>query len=387
MDAVRNLIAMRRWLSVSASLLALTTLLGVMPSAQVATAAFPGASGKLAFERIYGVRIHLYTGNPDGGTAHRLRANSRYPHWSADGKRLLFATWSTHYPYRITGIDVAAANGSGVKQIGAWRLIRPTYMCHCAFTFDWDAGGKRIYWTASGRHYTSKIESATLSGKHVHVNSPSRADTCCVAVSPNGKWIAYVADNASGTKAPCMTSAGDPLLGLYVIPVKGGRPRRIAANASFGNIDWSPDGSRLVYAGVRPDPAYPSDPTNLCLDGLYTAGARGTGARLVFEALNHLPGAISPRDPVFSPDGRKIAFDAEFLAEGASYHREVFIANADGTGVKAATNPSETNPPFADNVPSWQPRARRLHGVGVSMGSAQTGRNEPARPAAFSHPS
>lgn len=175
-----------------------------------------------------------------------------------------------------------------------------------------------------------------------------------------------------------------------MIRVKGGRPRRIAANASFGNIDWSPDGSRLVYAGVRPDPTEPNDQTNLCLDGLYTAGARGTGARLVFEGLNHLPGASHPRDPVFSPDGRKIAFDAEFLAgspEGESLHREVFIANADRTGVEAATNPSETKPPFEDNAPSWQPRPRRLHGLGVSMGSAQTGRSEPARPAASSHPS
>jgi sugar lactone lactonase YvrE len=349
----------------AASFLVATALLVLTPSTQCATAAFPGKAGKLAFERVFaGNKFEIFIGSADGRTAVRVRVPLRVPGapiWSSDGKRLLVTAVSRNG--RTTGIYTAKANGSGLKLIGAWRVIRKI---RGAGRFTWDAQSKHIYWTVSSSSGSFKIQSATLAGKELHTivrlkTSDSDSDTCCVAVSPNGRWVAYVTGNPPGTNDACPDPVLFPSYGLYVVSAKGGRSRLVATNVLPDNPDWSPDGSRLVYTGMRPDP---QDPQTECLQGLYTVGANRSGERVVFERIpspRFAPIGDNPTHPVFSPDGRRIAFQADFykeLTDGEAARKEIFIVNADGTGIHALTDPFVREPPSQDYNPNWQP----LHG-------------------------
>ena len=83
-------------------------------SAPVAQAAFPGANGKLVFERSGDV----WTANPDGSEATQLTsgaATDTGPRWSPDGKKIAFLRQTTG-PFNLA-IWVMNADGSNPAQI------------------------------------------------------------------------------------------------------------------------------------------------------------------------------------------------------------------------------------------------------------------------------
>ena len=80
------------------------------------------------------------------------------------------------------------------------------------------------------------------------------------------------------------------------------------------------------------------------LGALWTLGADGGPARRILED------GYDARMPAWSPDGRRLAFQA--------YHRDtwhIWIVNADGTGLQEVTSG-----PFDDREPHWSPDGTRL---------------------------
>lgn len=116
----------------------------------------------------------------------------------------------------------------------------------------------------------------------------------------------------------------DPRLGLWVINADGSNPRRVARNAASSDPVWSPDGRRIAYR--RFDPlAENSD--------LYVVNDDGSGLRrLTHDAASVAERAHLARWFAWSPDGRTIAF----LREG-----EVYIVKADGRGERRLTHLNE----------------------------------------------
>lgn len=97
--------------------------------------------------------------------------------------------------------------------------------------------------------------------------------------------------------------------------------------------DWSPDSSRLVYKG--------------CVDancGILVINVDGTGRHF----LTHNP---DDGNPVWSPDGRYIAFSR--IMENKNI--EIFIMNSDGSHQRRITNN-----PTTDGMPAWFPDSRHL---------------------------
>ncbi|MGZ5249916.1 MAG: Ig-like domain-containing protein [Caldimonas sp.] len=132
---------------------------------------------------------------------------------------------------------------------------------------------------------------------------------------------------------------------------------------------WSPDGSKLAFAGGGPIWVWSLATSTYAqfASGAGWASEPGWspyGSRIAFVAggaiwLANADGSGQLRlsaagsddsHPSWSPDGRRIAF-----ARNLGTNSEIFVMNADGTG---ATN--VTNDPAQDRNPAWSPDGRRI---------------------------
>ena len=142
-------------------------------------------------------------------------------------------------------------------------------------------------------------------------------------VSPDGRWVAFTAVRQGGPGIwlmdmvtrnevkltsgddhfPRFTADGGTVLftrtqkgrqSLWRVPAIGGAPRLLLENA--GDVDASPDGSRLAYVASTGDSAG-------VRARLMVANADGTGGREVWSK-----GSVNIASPRWSPDGRRLAF-------------------------------------------------------------------------------
>ena len=138
---------------------------------------------------------------------------------------------------------------------------------------------------------------------------------------------------------------------------------------------WSPDGTKIAFASLRDRTPH-----------IYVMNAEGTGTRritdtdqedehpswsadgktIVFSregAIFEIPstggkahrvgrGLGNARNPVFSPDGGLIAYD--YRRPGYSI-REIYVMNADGTGIRQVTRLRNVS-----NLPAWSTNGKTL---------------------------
>lgn len=203
-----------------------------------------------------------------------------------------------------------------------------------------------------------------------------------VTVSPDGQWIAFVAD-ARLRPDSVVDLEQDSIAGLpydpkrddvdrndrdvYVIPVAGGTPRKVATfMGNESDIVWSPDSKRIAFvaaqgrmksdrvwvvdvAGGTPQDllgSFKYEPASITWlrDGhiLMTAATGGsTGVFRVDPATKRLTQVLSGRRRVtgVSTDARgtRIAF----VATDLTHPTELFVANANGSGERKLTSFNE----------------------------------------------
>ena len=123
--------------------------------------------------------------------------------------------------------------------------------------------------------------------------------------------------------------------------VDGSNQARLTDSPGFdGNAEWSPDGSKIVFATGREGTSA----------AVYLMNSDGSDQHPLIPGHrcegNHGV-CLGDEEPSWSPDGSMVAF-VGFASDGG--YSDIFIVNADGTNERRLTS----SPDF-ESSPSWQP--------------------------------
>ena len=190
---------------------------------------------------------------------------------------------------------------------------------------------------------------------------------------------------------------------LYVMNADGTGAKRLTRNPGLGGPAWSPNGRKLVFAKRPQRSGAACRPASRCHDEIYVINADGSELRRLTR------NAVADNNPVWSPDGRRIAFVRDrdrqtvniyvmnadgsdqrrltptvrrrpwvglewspdwkkiaFIASGGPLGRpDIFVMNADGSDLRNVTNTVTTSFDFA-----WSPDGRRIAYLEGSPGGA-----------------
>ncbi len=151
--------------------------------------------------------------------------------------------------------------------------------------------------------------------------------------SPDGKWLSFLSSRQGGDGPQ-----------LWLLDPRGGEPERVSAVP--GGIDdyvWSPDSKRLVFVVTDPEPPTPKNGTKrpIVVDryhfksdpGGYTLALHDHLALfdLAAKKLEQLTsGPFDDADPVWSPDGARLAFVSKRVAgdPDRSENDDIFVIDA-----------------------------------------------------------
>jgi Tol biopolymer transport system component len=257
------------------------------------------AAGDAAKPRIPG-RIVFATdrgGNVDNTEIYSIGANGRGRRaltrnlgadggatWSPDGRRIAF--WSERFEgrQRVRGLYVMRADGSGRRRLSPRYLV----VAENEGGVAWSPDGSQITFEAA-RSLRTGIWVVHADGSQLRQLARGRDP----AWSPRGDLIAYQGGN-----------------GIFVIPARGGRPRRITRSANDGLHAWSPDGRTLAFLRN-----FEARLTQV----LYTVPVRAGGLRRIYGGQRDV---TITRRPDWSPDGQRLVFSA---GRGVFY---VYVAQA-----------------------------------------------------------
>ena len=239
----------KRWRGLLGTLLATGTIAGfaAVAAAPSAHAAFPGTNGPIVFEDVATGEV------------------------SANGQTIVFPN--------AAGIATLPITGGGFSQITSDAGDDPS------FTPD---GGTIVY---QASNVLKRV--AATGGSSTSISGANPAEE--PEVSPNGATVAYINFNNNN---------------LETIPIGGGLPNVVVANANDDQVSWSPDGTRIAL----------QDTTHCGTTPIGVVSATANNA-----APTCLPNsAVNDTDPSFSPDGTKIA-----VSNAVS---NLAILNANGIG-------------------------------------------------------
>jgi WD40 repeat protein len=261
----------------------------------------------------------VYTVDPDGTDEHLVADNSEVGQWSPDGTRI---TLFGELGELLFNVD----DGSSVS-LGLPGDLYPDLLLFCG---AWSPNGNRLACEGFGQ------TDPTLNGVYT-LRSSDGGDLQRVTYDPNG-------DDAPGDYSPngkrlLITKANDNLYGLFTVRVDGSGLRRILPDGMdfrFGSGSWSPQGNEIVFSSQYPNADYHSS--------LWVVHSDGTGLRQLpvsgpCGGLRADPSTIGCFNPVWSPDGQKIAFGRN-QDDG---QRDLYTVNADGSGLLQVTNTPDIN--------------------------------------------
>jgi Tol biopolymer transport system component len=245
---------------------------------------------------------------------------------------------------RDGAIYVVDAAGGRVQRLGGGSILEP------ANDPDWSPDGTRIAYSRHCRLYLMPAAGgrsrplATL--PEVCANEP--------VWSPDGAKIAFIQRASGGARQVGVVYAIGPD-GTGLRPLSQSKISEDGFDDRFP--EWSPDGKRIVFArgknGPSPDPR------------LYVMNGDGTG----IEPLGSPdPRTASENMPVWSSDGRWIAFGRMGPVGTRLDMMSVYAVEADGDGRKRVSRTAANEMTDGDFYPVWSPDASMIAFAGAGIG-------------------
>jgi len=345
----------RTCIAVATCLCAVAVMVGAAP----AEAAFPGANGKVAYYNPKSGDDHIYTVDPDTGTSTQLPIKGVDPQWSPDGAKLLYN--------RGTQIWIANADGTGERALASIAATTGGFGNRVA---AWSPDGRQVVFTRNtgtrarmGHNGDAIFDLFVINADGTderRLTADDNRNEYFPSWSPKGDKIAFTTDYWTSTAADSwhqeIGTIGADGQGLQSVN-HGGNAN--TTGDAYQRPDWSPDGTALVF-----------DCSVYYGAGKHQSICRqdGLGAPRVIVSSQ---GAL---DPVFSPDGQKVAYVESFP------NYRVYTAPAAG-GAGTVLTPA----PFALG-PSWRPKSTPIifiHGFlgsKIRCGGDEAWPNLPAQP-------
>jgi TolB protein len=281
---------------------------------------------RLAFTRGYPASADIYVVKTDGSGERRLTRDAALdlsPTWSPDGRKIAFVRRRVG----STRIDLYVMNAEGSSE----RRLRRNL---AGVPPVWSPDGRRLAFVGSrfasvdpnGLVSDIYVMNADGSGLRNLTQTPAWEDS--IAWSPDGRRIAIVKHTG------CLRCS--PNSELWVMNADGRAKRVVAFGEGIGVATWSPDGRTLVYeSAYRPNPDSPRLRFWYVTE-LFRVNADGSGQRRLTDGAQ----------PLWSPDGKKIAFVGRRGGKA-----DLYVMNADGSGQRPLTR----TPDFGERIFAWSP--------------------------------
>ena len=310
-----------------------------------------------------GDNFDIYVCSIDGSSRLRLTTDAapdHLPAWSPDGQRLAFVRVVSG---RRVIMEVAAPLG------GAERRLFEAGPERDAVAFGGLHGRYGLSWTPDGGHLlfndrnasafaTAIYEYSLEDGRRRQLTSPpANLSDGQPIVSPDGRYLGFVRRNDSDfggsvfvQKFDRLHTEGEPVQltfghlvrtfdwtadsrsiihdswsenGLWRIGVGGGKSESVLPNIWAGTPSVARSGAGVAYQNSSRDSNIWELPTP-------PSPTREPSGDATFRLIASTSGDT---DPQFSPDGTRIAFGSSM-----SGHRQLWVANRDGSGSKRLTN-------------------------------------------------
>jgi Tol biopolymer transport system component len=293
----------------------------------------------------------------------RRTASAGAPAWSPDGRRIAFVTVAcAQWCNGPLEAHVMNADGGGQRNLSReWGLEgAPASIFSAGFPVwspDWrrvafvqERGVYRRY-PVHGRYSDIYVMNADGSGRRRLTQSPQNDGD--PVWSPDGGRLAFVRIRGGRADIYVVNADGSGLRRLaHAIAF---RPMSGAPSSGFGaNPAWSPDGRKIAFRSNR-------DGT----DDIFVVNADGSGLRNLTRRRaddRKRIGWFSPEGPLWSPDGRKIAFQGrrDRPSERAAcrprcWRDEIYVIDADGSGLRQLTRNW-----YSDGGAAWSPDGRKI---------------------------
>ena len=208
--------------------------------------------------------------------------------WTPDGKELVF-----QFRY----------NDSHWENDEKKKSEPPVYRHITRLFYRFDGAG----WLPRDRFHIWKVDVESGSCRQL---TRGKYDEMSPAVSPNGKWIAFVSNR---TKDPDVDSERED---IFIMSINGGRQKRVPTPAGpIFSPSFSPDGSRIAYLGHT----HPED-VGVVNYHLWVVGITGKPAakdltprfdrQLYDQTIGDMGEGFAAPVPRWSVDGRRIYFIA-----------------------------------------------------------------------------
>jgi Tol biopolymer transport system component len=297
-------------------------LSGALAFGGPAFAAYPGANGKIAYERDDGTDSEIYVMNADGTGQTNIindpappgHADDRDPAWSPDGTKIAFSRVG-QAPQGEGHPNIYVMNADGTGRVNLTPGANISGQGNTGIEPTWSPDGTAIAYNHSGQIWI--MDAATGANKGTMIPSPPGGLEFAPAWSPDGSKIAFMRN----TDIWVRSFSGGTLTNLTNTPSP-------PSSGAERTPDWSANNAKIVYDRAAQ---------------IWSMNADGSGQAALTGGIGE-----TGQLPAWSPDGTKIVFDSNGFTAPNGY--DIFVMNADGTNETWIDTGTA-----ADLDPSWQP--------------------------------